>query len=177
VYERRLMKKQVFILDTSAFLSGKPICFNNAVIITTPGVSDELRPGGPDYRSFELLKETGLSIRMPTKEALDCVKKTAQKTGDDRRLSVADMEIVAVALDINKEPEQEALILSDDYSIQNVASTLKVKFQGLSQKGITKKFKWVSRCPGCGKQFNESTKICPICGTATRNSPVQKKNL
>jgi UPF0271 protein len=171
------MKKQVFILDTSAFLSGKPLCFNNAILITTPGVSDELRPGGPDFRNFELLKETSLTIRIPSTESLNRVNKTAQQTGDDRRLSVADTEVVALAIDINKEPEQEATILSDDYSIQNVASTLQIKFQGLTQKGITKKFKWVSRCPGCGKQFKELTKICPICGTITKNSPVRKKNL
>jgi UPF0271 protein len=171
------MKKQVFIIDTSAILSGKPIRFDNASIVTPPGVSDELSPGGRDYRSFEFLKETGLAIHAPSKEAINQVKKTAHDTGDDRRLSVADVEVVALAIDINKEPDQEATILTDDYSIQNVASTLKIKFVGFSQKGITKKFKWVSRCPGCKKQFNEITKICPICGTLTKNSLSHKKNL
>jgi UPF0271 protein len=171
------MKKQVFIIDTSAILSGKPIRFNNASIVTTPGVSDELSPGGRDFRTFEFLKETGLTIHIPSREAIYRVKKTAQETGDDRRLSFADVEVVALAIDINKEPDQEATILTDDYSIQNVASTLKIKFQGFSQKGITKKFKWVSRCPGCGKQFNEIKKTCPICGTSTKSSLLHKKNL
>jgi endoribonuclease Nob1 len=171
------MKKKVFIIDTSAILSGKPISITDAVIVTTPGVSDELSPGGRDFRTFELLKETGLTIQAPSKEAINSVKQTAKETGDDRRLSIADIEIVALALDINKKPDYEATILSDDYSIQNVASTLNIKFQGFLQKEITKKFKWVSRCPGCGKQFNETKKICPICGTATKNSLSQKKNL
>jgi rRNA maturation endonuclease Nob1 len=171
------MKKKFFIIDTSAILSGKPIVITDAAIITTPGVSDEFSPGGRDFHIFELLKETGLMIQMPSNEAQTTVKQTAQETGDDRRLSVADIEIVALALDINKKPDQEATILCDDYSIQNVASTLNIKFQGFLQKGITKKFKWVSRCPGCGKQFNEIKKICPICGTATKSSLSQKKNL
>ena len=171
------MKKQVFIIDTSAILSGKPIRFDNVSIVTTPAVSDELSPGGRDFRTFELLKETGLAIYAPSKEAINRVKKIAQQTGDDSRLSFADIEILALAIDINKEPDQEAMILTDDYSIQNVASTLQIKFQGFSQKGITKKFKWVSRCPGCKKQFNEITKICPICGTITKNSLLHKKNL
>jgi endoribonuclease Nob1 len=171
------MKKKVFIIDTSAILSGKPIMITDAKIVTTPGVSDEFNPGGRDFRTFELLKETGLTIQIPSKEAINAVKHTAQQTGDDRRLSIADIEIVALALDINKNPDQEATILSDDYSIQNVASTLNIKYQGFLQKEITKKFKWVSRCPGCGKQFNEIKKICPICGTATKNSLSQKKNL
>jgi rRNA maturation endonuclease Nob1 len=171
------MKKKVFIIDTSAILSGKPIMITDAKIVTTPGVSDEFNPGGRDFRTFELLKETGLTIQIPSKEAINAVKQTAQQTGDDRRLSIADIEIVALALDINKNPDQEVTILSDDYSIQNVASTLNIKYQGFLQKEITKKFKWVSRCPGCGKQFNEIKKICPICGTATKNSLSQKKNL
>ncbi len=171
------MKKQFFIIDTSAILSGKPIQIPDAELITTPGVSDELTPGGRDYQAFELLKETGLAIHAPSKESLLHVKKTAQKTGDDRRLSTADIEIVAVALDINKQPDQEAVILTDDYSIQNIASTLHIKFEGFSQKGITKKFKWVSRCPGCGKHFKETTTICPICGTSTRCSPQKKQHL
>ena len=171
------MKKQIFIIDTSAILSGKPIRFDNISIVTTPAVSDELSPGGRDFRTFELLKETGLAIHAPSKEAINRVKKTAQETGDDSRLSFADIEIVALAIDINKEPDQEATILTDDYSIQNIASTLQIKFQGFSQNGITKKFKWVSRCPGCKKQFNEITNICPICGTITKSSLLYKKNL
>jgi UPF0271 protein len=171
------MKKKVFIIDTSAILSGKPINIHNASIVTTPGVSEEFNPGGRDFHTFELLKETGLIIHLPSKEAITIVKKTAQETGDDRRLSVTDIEIVALALDINKKPDQEATILSDDYSIQNVASTLDIKYQGFLQKGITKKFKWVSRCPGCGKQFNEIKKICPICGTSTKSSLLHKKDL
>jgi UPF0271 protein len=171
------MKKQFFIIDTSAILSGKPIRLDNISIVTTPAVSNELSPGGRDFRTFELLKETGLAIHAPSKEAINRVKKTAQETGEDSRLSLADIEIVALAIDINKESNQEATILTDDYSIQNIASTLQIKFQVFSQKGITKKFKWVSRCPGCKKQFNEITKICPVCGTITKSYMLHKKNL
>ena len=171
------MKRRIFIIDTSAILSGKPISPPNTTLLTTPGVSNEFHPGGKDFRRFELLKETGLTIQMPSKDALTLVKQTAQQTGDDRRLSIADIEVVALALDINNNENQEATILSDDYSIQNVASTLDIKYQGILQKEITKKFKWVSRCPGCGKQFNETIKTCPICGTTTKNHLSQKKNL
>ena len=171
------MKKQVFIIDTSAILSGKPIRFDNVSIFTTPAVSDELSPGGRDFRTLELLMETGLTIHAPSKETVNRVKKAAQETGDDTRLSFADIEIVALAIDINKDPDNEATILTDDYSIQNIASTLQIKFQVFSQNGITKKFKWVSRCPGCKKQFNEKTIICPVCGTKTKSSVLHKKKL
>jgi UPF0271 protein len=171
------MKKRVIILDTSAILSGKPIHFPDATLVTTPAVSDELTQGGKDYQRFEFLRETGLSIHAPSPAAVRAVKHTAQTTGDDRRLSRADIEIIALAIDLNKEPQTEATILSDDYSIQNVAAVLHLRFSGFSQKIITQKFKWVSRCPGCGKQFTEPVKICPVCGTATRSLPRKKEHL
>jgi endoribonuclease Nob1 len=171
------MKRHVIILDTSAILSGKPIHFTDATLVTTPAISEELTPGGKDYQKFEFLKETGLTIHAPSKEALYEVKKTAQETGDDRRLSPADTEILALAIDLNKESDTDVAILTDDYSIQNVATVLGIHFLGFSQDVITQKFKWVSRCPGCGKQFNGPVDICPICGTKTRNLPRKKEDL
>jgi UPF0271 protein len=171
------MKKKVFVIDTSAILSGKPVHIDDASLVTTPSVSNEINPGGRDFQTFELLKEIGLAIHIPSKKAIEAVKKVAQQSGDDRRLSATDIEVIALALDINQEHNKEATILSDDYSIQNIASIMQIKYQSFNHKGITKKFKWVSRCPGCGKRFKEITKICPICGTLTRNSPLRKKNL
>jgi UPF0271 protein len=171
------MKKKVFIVDTSAILSGKSINLDNASLLTTPGVSDELTPGGRDFQIFELLKELGLQVHIPSKTAIDIVKKTAQETGDDRRLSQADIEIVALAFDFHKKPNQDVILLSDDYSIQNIASVLNIRYEGIVQKGITKKFKWASRCPGCKRKFNDIIKICPICGTATKSYLLHKKNL
>ena len=171
------MKKQIFIIDTSAILSGKPIQLDNSSMVTTPAVSNELNPGGRDFRSFELLKEIGLLIYAPSKKAVNHVKKTAKKTGDETRLSIADIEILALAIDINNESDKEATILTDDYSIQNVASKLNIQFQAFSQNGITKKFKWVSRCQGCKRQFREPIKICPICGSIIKSSVLYKKKI
>jgi len=171
------MKKQFFIIDTSAILSGKPINLDNANMSTTPGVSEELKPGGRDYRTFQLLQEKGLIIQSPSKESVNKINKTAEETGDKERLSTADIEILALALDINKDVNKETIILTDDYSIQNVANTLNIKFQSFSQRGITKKFKWMYRCPGCGKRFKESIKICPICGSETKISISHKEHI
>jgi len=171
------MKKIFYILDTSAILSGKPISLDNAKMVTTPAVSNELKPGGRDYRTFQLLQEKGLMIQSPSRLAENEVKETAKKTGDIDRLSSADIEVLALALDINKNSNREAIILTDDYTIQNIASNLNIKFQGFSQEGIRKKFKWVYRCPGCGKRFKESIKICPICGTETKISVNRKEHI
>ena len=90
------------------------------------------------------------------------------KTGDIMRLSPADLEVLALAYDFSNKENMEVIILTDDYSIQNVANAAHMSFLSFSQKGITKRFKWISRCPGCGKRFNESQKVCLICGTETK---------
>ena len=129
----------IIILDTSAILSGKPINLYNASIATIPDVSNELKPGGRDYRWFQFLIERGLSIKYPTKKSIDKVNNISIKTGDLSRLSTTDIEILALALDINEDDKKVAIILSDDYSIQNVAHVLKIKFETISQAGITKR--------------------------------------
>jgi len=169
------MKQRFFILDTSAILSGKPIVIENTSLVTTPAVSEEISPGGRDYRLFQMLLEKGLSIRAPSKDAVKKINTVAQQTGDHKRLSPADVEILALAVDLQN--EGEVTLLTDDYSIQNIAALLHLAYQGCSQEGITKTFKWIVRCPGCGRRFKESHAICPICGTETTMTPARKGRL
>jgi len=171
------MKQPTYILDTSAVLSGKPINTNGFPLITTPGVAGELRPGGRDYRAFQLLREKGMCIYEPSKASLARCRDVANNSGDINRLSPTDLEVLAVALDINADPEQEAILLSDDYSIQNLARILSIKYQGLSQEGITRRIKWVVCCPGCSRRFADKISICPVCGTKTRMMPQGKTRL
>jgi len=168
-------KKRIFILDTSAILSGKPINLDIATIVTTPGISIELKPGGRDYRSFQFLMERGLSIQSPSGESIDKIKTISSKTGDVTRLSKTDIEILALALDIIKDVEKEVIVLTDDYSIQNVANVMNIKFETISQPGITKRFKWTCRCRGCRKKYKDNIKICPICGAETKTVISSKK--
>ncbi len=170
-------KSKIFILDTSAVLSGKPINLANTMMVTTPCVSRELKPGGRDYQTFQFLLEKGLVIHSPSKESTDKINNVSLETGDIDRLSDADKEILALALDINKDEEKESIIITDDYSIQNIAHVLNIKFESISQSGITKKFKWIYQCRGCGKKFKENIKTCPICGARTKNIVSHKENI
>ena len=170
-------KLKTFILDTSAILSGKPINLDNCLMVTTSNITNELKPGGRDYNSFNYLLEKGLILQNPSKESIKKIFDISSKTGDKDRLSSIDIEILALALDINKYSEKEPFILTDDYSIQNVANFLKIKFEAINQSGITKKFKWVYRCRGCGQKFKDNIKICPICGAEIKTVVSNKQNI
>ena len=162
-------KKTIFyVIDTSAVLSGKPIHLESGQLVTTPAASQEFKPGGRDYRTFQLLVAKGLTILSPSQEALAAIHASAQQTGDLDRLSPADVELIALALDIHIKEGNNTTIISDDYSIQNVAQTLHINYQPLSQRGIVQTYKWQYQCRGCKKIFTHSTPICPICGTETK---------
>jgi len=169
-------KNKVYVLDTSAILSGKPLNFADAEMITTFSVSSELKPGGKDYQNFMYLKDKGLKFQIPSKESIDFVKKTSKKTGDAGRISQVDLEILALAWDLQKN-NLNIVILSDDYSIQNLASELKIKFESISQKGITKKLKWGVRCTGCNKKFKDNISVCPICGSDTKKIVISSEEI
>ena len=170
-------KKKIFILDTSAFLSGKPLNFNDVQLITTINIEKEIKPGGRDYQNYIYLKEKCLIFKTPSKDSLKKIKETLEKTGDIDRLSLFDIEILAIALDENNQKNVEVVLLTDDYSIQNVAIYNNIKFKSLNQDGITKKFKWISRCRGCGKKFKDNISICPICGSDTKKIVIKTEEI
>jgi len=170
-------KKKIFILDTSAFLSGKPLNFNDVQLITTINIEKEIKPGGRDYQNYIYLKEKCLIFKTPSKDSLKKIKETIEKTGDIDRLSLFDIEILAIALDENNQKNVEVVLLTDDYSIQNVAIYNNIKFKSLNQDGITKKFKWISRCRGCGKKFKDNISICPICGSDTKKIVIKTEEI
>jgi len=169
-------KNIIYILDTSSILSGKNINLKECNMVTTPGVSDEIKPGGKDYKKFEMLKETCLKIFSPSKQFIKKIKEKAKDTGDIGRLSETDIEILALALEI-KNKKETPIILTDDYSIQNIADSLSISYENISQSKIKKRFKWIFKCCGCGKKFKENINSCPICGSETKKIIVEKSDL
>jgi UPF0271 protein len=169
-------KTKIYILDTSAILSGKPINLDDGDILTTIGVSKEISPGGKDYFLFQVLMEKKLIIHSPSKNSIKKVDTVSLETGDSSRLSDVDKEILASAIDVKNE-DKHPIIITDDYSIQNMANTLNVDFIGINQQGITRKFKWTYQCRGCRKKFKENYKVCPICGDKLKNIISKKENL
>ena len=170
-------KKIFYVIDTSAILSGISLNLDEEVMITTNSISAELTPGGRDYRSFNFLIEKGLLIRDPSSKSIEFAISVSKKSGDFVRLSHADLEIIALSLDINSENDKESVILTDDYSIQNIANILKIKYENINQPKITKRFKWAYRCLGCRKKFRENIKICPICGASTKEIVSKDKKI
>ena len=130
-------------------------------LFTTQSVLDELQRGMA-ARDMDLLKEISLTVRHPGEEERRKVLKAAKDTGDIGRLSETDIDLLALALTLN------GVLITDDYSIQNVARVLDIRYECGVEKGIRKLFHWGYRCRGCGRTFESKENDCPICGSDIR---------
>ena len=146
-----------FVLDSTAIRSGVVISGEDDYY-TTPSVLDELRRGKV-AREIEFLEAASLKVVGPKLGAIDRVKEAAGNTGDALRLSNTDVEVIALALEL------KATILTDDYSIQNLAQVLKIKYQTGVEKGIREVFEWRVKCTGCARTYPDKVASCPVCGS------------
>lgn len=145
-----------YVLDTTALFNAKD--FPTDFEISVPqGVLDELVAWGLGER-IRMLLGTRIKVESPSKAALEKIKAEAQKTGDLDRLSQTDIQVLALALEIG------APLISDDYSIQNVASSIGLKCMPMETKGISRIYFWQYVCRGCGKEFERHRSECDICG-------------
>ncbi len=148
------------VLDATAIRSGMTISGQHEWFIT-PSVMDELKKGKTG-KDLELLIDLSLKVACPTEESIEKVKRAAEVTGDISRLSNTDVDVLALALELG------ARILTDDYSIQNLARVLKIEYQPGTTTGIKEVFHWTYRCRGCGRTFDKEHENCPICGSDIR---------
>jgi UPF0271 protein len=144
------------VLDTSFFFGEFPA---EGDLCTVPAVVDELK----DIRAkgnFEKWCARGLRVQSPTEENRKRVISAAKTTRDVTVISATDVELLALALDL------EASLVTDDFAIQNVALVLGVKTIPILQRNA-RRVHWRYRCSGCGR-YAEQDGECPVCGAAIK---------
>jgi UPF0271 protein len=122
---------------------------------------------------FETAVESGkVKVRAPTKESSTAAKGSASKVGDSFKLSEADMQLLALALELKQEGYMPQIV-TDDYSIQNVATQMGIGFLALATFGIKRLLEWIRYCPACHKEYSANTKSkeCQVCGTELKRKP------
>jgi len=164
----------LYLIDSSAVLNdfGFEFVPENSYL-TTPLVMAEFR----DMRSRNLaensLQRGFLKIEDPGNESLHKVGCAIAEKGFTR-LSKPDISLLALALDL-KSQNREFILVSDDYSIQNFCSVLKIPFESAIRGKIEKEISFRLYCPGCGKGFpaNSTERKCPVCGFALKRQKAQ----
>jgi len=173
------MKRRVIVLDTSAFIAGFDPLTVPEKQYTVPEVKKELIAGSMPWMRFNAAVENRkLIIRNPKDSFFQEIQEASRKVGDMRYLSEADLQILALALEL-KGRGLSPLIITDDYSIQNVANKIDVEFTSLLTFGIKFRFKWILYCPACYRKYpsDYKFKICEVCGTELKRKPKKKTRL
>jgi len=125
-------------------------------VITVPSIVEEL--GNGEAKLF--LEILGTTIEEPSLDMLRKVKGKASTTKDIEELSHSDIDLLAKAL----EYREDAVLLTDDYAIQNVAAQLGIRIETIAQEKIQDILIWEKQCLGCKRRYPRGD-ICPVCGS------------
>jgi len=169
--------KQVIVLDTSAFVAGFDPFSISAEQYTIPMVKKELIVSSMSRVRFQTAVESGkLKVKTPDRIFLEKVKTSANIIGDTFFLSETDFQILALALEL-KTRGYSPLIATDDYSIQNVANQMGIKFASLATFGIRFRLHWMRYCPACRRRYpaDYRSRKCEVCDTELKRKPVKRK--
>jgi UPF0271 protein len=144
------------VLDSSFFFYDLPI---EGELFTTGSVVSELK----DLRSkgkLEQLLAAGLIVTDPLPGSVREVAAAAIKTGDSPVLSVTDHDLLALA------KERDAILYTDDFAVQNIASALGIRTQPMQQRRA-RQIQWKYRCSGCGR-YADKPGECLVCGAEVK---------
>jgi len=169
-------KQRIIVLDTSAFIAGfDPLTIQNEQY-SVPLVKEELVSNSLAWtRLTTAIGSAKLKIKQPSAEFVEKVREASKKVGDILSLSEADQQVLALALEL-KGSGYTPLIVTDDYSIQNVANQIDVEFAPLMTFGIRYRLHWILYCPACHKKYPSDYKLktCEVCGTVLKRKPLTK---
>ncbi|MEA1925556.1 MAG: ribonuclease VapC [Candidatus Altiarchaeota archaeon] len=159
------MKKR--LLDTCV-INRSELNFSDGSYVITNNVLSEVRDETVKSILQSALRAGRIMVEEPGARYIKEVREKAGETGDLQRLSDTDIELIALAL------EKKYLLLSDDYSIQNMCKHLDIEYGGGVQDGISKKLKWFMVCEGCGRRipYDAAMKECSVCGSEFRKKAV-----
>ncbi|MBD3389046.1 MAG: hypothetical protein GF416_08160 [Candidatus Altiarchaeales archaeon] len=154
------------VLDVSGVLRSS-LDFTGGGYLIPDSVLSELRDETARTAVEEGIRNGSIKIAKPAFEAVNAVTKAASETGDDHSLSVADVDVLAVAY------ERSAVVISDDYAIQNTASRMGLEYETTSADGIGREITWRWICAGCKREMS-GPGGCEVCGHQARRRPEGK---
>jgi UPF0271 protein len=167
------------VLDTSALIAGFDPLMVSEEQYSVPTVREELIADSLPWVRFNAAVESGkLKVKMPEEQSILKVKESSKAVGDVLYLSEADLHVLALALEL-KNAGYFPSIVTDDYSIQNVAHQIGVGFTSLMTFGIRFRLYWILYCPACHRKYPADYRLkkCKICGTALKRKPLTKKSV
>lgn len=156
------------ILDATSFYAGVPFS-SQEQSFTTPLVFEEIKHIKKSHDAVQTLIDLGrLKIVEPEEKFIKLILEESKNTGDLSELSKEDMSVLALCVQLSGE------LVTDDYTVSNVARHLNLKVIPIMTKGISRVLDSVYLCPACNKSFKKMSD-CPICGSKLKKKSAQRK--
>ena len=172
-----LRNNPILIFDTNIFLLGIDFNVINSVIYTTPRVIEEVKHKRYTNKNRNIInriqaaiESKKLVLQTPSNRSIQDIETGSKTTGDIKALSTVDKELIALALDLKLTLNENVILYTNDYSMQNLCSELSIPFSALIRDGIKSRIIWEVFCPFCNeiRSVEEFGKDCEICGTRIR---------
>ncbi|RMG34792.1 MAG: hypothetical protein D6732_10210 [Methanobacteriota archaeon] len=151
----------VIIVDSSVFMnihSLRNFLGHSIQILISESCVKEIRSSLS--RTIWATIESQVEVLKPSKTGILKANAAAQQLGE-HRLSDADISAIALAIDHQM---NDPLLISDDFSIQNVARLLKIKTQSSKFKKKARLRKYFYICKACGYNNGRNMNECDVCG-------------
>jgi UPF0271 protein len=155
--------KYIYVLDASAFING--FKFQDSLNFTISEVSEEVRDFKSKLIFQQAIDDNILFIKEPSSAAMEQVNDVILDSGDSLRLSIPAKKLIALAVDFSS--ESNVMVITDDYSIQNVFKILGIPYKSVLTEGIKEIYNWKKVCKGCRKEYSDRycDDVCEICGS------------
>lgn len=165
------MKHKTYVLDASSIIGGfyskkHPNYIPTVVLMEIKDVKSQMI-------IEEALDGGNLILLDPSPRDMQEIEQVLKKSGDILRLSSEDKSVLGLALKL-KRLKMNPVVVTDDYSIQNVLNLINIPYRSVLTPGIKNTIQWIQLCKGCKKKYPStySFKDCEICG-----SPIIRKKL
>ncbi|MEM1720210.1 MAG: nucleotide-binding protein [Desulfurococcaceae archaeon] len=160
-------RRVAVVLDTGALLAKyyRLIPRLDIDTYTTPSAVCEVK----DHENRTALAEAidlGLVKAVaPRQPYVSTVMQAAVKIGSVHKLSITDLDVAALAVQLQSS-YPEVVVITDDYELENLLAHLGVSFKPLRTHGIRELRRFIAMCPTCGYVPGKpGEETCPLCGT------------
>ena len=153
-----------YILDASAFIGGFEV--KNSLNFTVSEITEEIKDLKSKMIFNQAINDNKLFIKEPSLESINKLESIISNSGDVLRLSAPDKKLLALAIDF-KDNKKDIILVTDDYSIQNVLKILNIQHMSVLTEGIKGIYNWKKVCQGCRKEYPDDYDAddCEICGS------------
>ena len=138
-----MIKNDVYVLDSSGIIGG--FLSKKFANFTTSQVITEIKDLKSELFLQSALENGYITIKEPESQDFKQVKKVITESGDLLRLSDVDQLVIALALTIERDG-MNPIVVTDDYSIQNVLKIMGISYRSVLTKGIENIVGWIKIC-------------------------------